>query len=98
MHIESMVRKNKSNIKIISKLLVIIGALNWGLVGILNFDLVAVLFGKNSIISKLVYILVGLSGVYLITIYKEKYSYLKSHWRPGEKKYSGKQYSWSGIP
>ncbi|AKB79573.1 DUF378 domain-containing protein [Methanosarcina horonobensis HB-1 = JCM 15518] len=98
MHAKGLVRKEKSKLKGLSKLLVLIGALNWGLVGLLNFDLVATLFGKKSIISKLVYIFVGLSGVYLITIYKEKYSYLKKHWRPGEKKYSGKQYSWSGIP
>ncbi len=98
MHAGSLVEKKRSELKILSKLLVIIGALNWGLVGILNLDLVAILFGKKSILSKLVYILVGLSGIYLIMIYKEKYSYLKKHWRPGEKKYSGKQYSWSGIP
>jgi len=98
MHAKGLVKKNKSKMGILSKLLVIIGALNWGLVGLLNFDLVAVLFGKKSILSKLVYILVGLSGVYLIMIYKEKYSYLKKHWHTkGEKKYSGKQYSWSGI-
>lgn len=98
MHTESMVHKNKSKVKGISKLLVLIGALNWGLVGILNLDLVALLFGKNSFISKLVYTLVGLSGVYLLMIHKEKVSELKKRWHiKGEKKYSGKQYSWSGI-
>lgn len=99
MHFEGMVKKHKSEVKVLSKILVIIGALNWGLVGILNFDLVATLFGKKSILSKLVYILVGLSGVYLIMVHNEKHSYLKKHWHTkGEKKYSGKQYSWSGIP
>ena len=84
--------------KILPKLLVIVGALNWGLVGILNFDLVAAIFGKKSIISRLVYALVGLSGVYLIMEYKEKHPELKKRWhKKGEKKYSGKQYSWSGI-
>ena len=48
--------------------LVIIGAINWGLVGLFNgFDLVEVLFGELSAISRIVYILVGLSGIYLVT-------------------------------
>lgn len=46
--------------------LVIIGGLNWGLVGFLNFDLVAAIFGDMSFLSKLVYDLVGLSAVYLL--------------------------------
>jgi uncharacterized membrane protein YuzA (DUF378 family) len=57
---------------ILSKLLTIIGALNWGLVGLLDFDLVAAIFGKKSFASRLVYTLVGLAGVYLIVIYKVK--------------------------
>jgi len=46
--------------------LVIIGGLNWGLVGVLNFDLVATLFGDMSALSRIVYSLVGLSALYLI--------------------------------
>ena len=46
--------------------LVIIGGLNWGLVGIFNFNLVGALFGDMSIISSIIYILVGLSALYLI--------------------------------
>ncbi|MCW1949363.1 MAG: DUF378 domain-containing protein [Candidatus Shapirobacteria bacterium] len=46
--------------------LVIVGGLNWGLVGFLNFDLVAAIFGDMSFLSKLVYDLVGLSAVYLL--------------------------------
>jgi len=44
--------------------LVVIGALNWGLVGAANFDLVATLFGPMSAISRVVYLLVGVAGVY----------------------------------
>ncbi|KIG07666.1 DUF378 domain-containing protein [Caballeronia concitans] len=44
--------------------LVIIGALNWGLVGLLNFDLVAAIFGAGSPGARIVYILVGLAGIY----------------------------------
>ena len=53
----------------ISLLLVIIGAINWGLIGIFSFDLVAFLFGDMSWLSRIVYILVGISGLYLITFY-----------------------------
>ena len=44
--------------------LLVVGGLNWGLVGLLNFDLVATLFGGASVISRLVYVLVGVSAVY----------------------------------
>ncbi|MGF9909784.1 DUF378 domain-containing protein [Brevibacillus porteri] len=48
-------------------LFVIIGALNWGLIGLFQFDLVASLFGgAESIVSRIVYTLVGLFGVYAI--------------------------------
>lgn len=53
----------------ISLTLVIIGALNWLLIGIFRFDLVAFLFGNMSLLSRIVYILVGLCGLYLITLY-----------------------------
>jgi len=46
--------------------LVVVGGLNWGLVGFLNFDLVAAIFGDMSFLSRLVYDLVGLSAVYLL--------------------------------
>lgn len=50
----------------IALILVIIGALNWGLIGLFNFDLVSAIFGDMSGISRFIYILVGLSGLYLI--------------------------------
>lgn len=46
-------------------ILIIIGGLNWGLVALGDFDLVAFLFGKLSVLSRLVYALVGLSAVWL---------------------------------
>ena len=48
--------------------LVIIGAVNWGLVGLIQFDLVAALFGPASALSRAVYSLVGLAGVALAAI------------------------------
>ena len=47
----------------------IIGALNWGLIGIFNLDLVAFLFGIMSWLARIVYILVGLAGLYLCTFF-----------------------------
>lgn len=47
----------------------IIGAVNWGLIGFFRFDLVAFLFGNMSWISRIVYALVGLSGLYLLTFF-----------------------------
>lgn len=52
-------------IKTISLILLVVGGLNWGLVGVLNFDLVAFLFGEMTIISRVVYSLVGLSAVFI---------------------------------
>lgn len=48
----------------IALILVIIGGLNWGLVGLFNFDLVATLLGSGSVLSKFVYGLVGLAAIY----------------------------------
>jgi len=50
----------------IALILVIIGAVNWGLVGLANFDLVATLFGEMTLLSKIIYSLVGLAGLYTI--------------------------------
>lgn len=47
----------------------IIGAINWGLIGVLKFDLVAFIFGEMSWLSRIVYMLVGLAGFYLITFF-----------------------------
>ena len=50
-------------INLITLLLLIVGGLNWGLVGLFGFDLVAALFGDMSALSPIVYILVGISAV-----------------------------------
>lgn len=49
--------------------IVIIGAINWGLIGLFRFDLVALIFGEMTLLSRIVYTLVGLCGLYLITFY-----------------------------
>jgi hypothetical protein len=47
-------------------ILSVIGAINWGLVGLFDFNLVSALFGQMSTLSRIVYVLVGLSGIYLL--------------------------------
>ena len=49
--------------------LVIIGALNWLLIGLFSFDLVATLFGNMSVFSRIVYVLVGIAGIISIGLY-----------------------------
>lgn len=50
--------------------LLVIGGLNWGLVGAANFDLVAALFGPMSALSRTVYVVVGLAAVYRLVQWK----------------------------
>lgn len=52
----------------ITFVLVIVGALNWGLVGLFQFDLVAAIFGSMTMLSRLVYDLVGLSAIYMVVM------------------------------
>ena len=49
--------------------LTIIGAINWGLIGIADFNLVTLIFGDGSLLSKIVYTLVGISGLINIGIF-----------------------------
>jgi len=58
----------------IALILSIIGSINWGLVGLFQFDLVAWLFGgQSAVISRIVYALVGLAGLWCITLLFRKY-------------------------
>ena len=47
----------------------IIGAINWGLIGVFKFNLVEFLFGGIGWLARLIYILVGISGLYLVSFY-----------------------------
>lgn len=59
-------------LKIISYLLIIIGALNWGLVGIFNFNLVALLLGDMTLFARIIYIAVGVAAIVSIaTTFRE---------------------------
>ena len=57
-------------LKVIAIVLVIVGGLNWGLVGLFNYDLVATIFGTMSSLSRIVYDLVGLAAIYVAVISK----------------------------
>lgn len=52
----------------VALILLIIGGLNWGLVGLFNFNLVDAIFGAASIITRIIYILVGLAAIYYVVI------------------------------
>lgn len=57
--------------KIIDKIalvLIVIGAINWGLIGFFSFDLVAAIFGNMSAFSRIIYALVGISGLWGIKL------------------------------
>jgi len=56
----------------IAIVLVIIGAINWGLFGLFDFDIIASVLGSVAWLAKTVYILVGLAGLYLIYLFSKK--------------------------
>ena len=61
--------------KIIDKIvliLIVIGAINWGLIGLFNLNLVSTIFGNMSLISRIIYILVGASGLWGIKLLFDK--------------------------
>lgn len=57
-------------VKMLSHLLVLIGGLNWGLVGFFKFDLVSAIFGDMSSVSRIVYSLVGLGALVMVFTFK----------------------------
>jgi len=59
-------------LRTVAYVLVLIGAINWGLIGVMDIDLVAMLFGEMSVLSRIVYSIVGISGIILLlTTYKD---------------------------
>ncbi|HUN64914.1 MAG TPA: DUF378 domain-containing protein [Bacteroidota bacterium] len=58
------------SMNVLIAILLVVGGLNWGLVGFLNFDLVATLFGQMSTLSRIVYALVGISAMYYVIAWK----------------------------
>lgn len=60
--------KNLGGLDLIALILVIVGGINWGLISILDWNLVEKLFGAMSMLSQIVYGIVGLAAVYLLVI------------------------------
>ncbi len=60
--------KNLSAVDMTALILVLVGGVNWGLVGILGFDLVAAIFGEATVLSRVVYSVVGISALYIAMI------------------------------
>jgi uncharacterized membrane protein YuzA (DUF378 family) len=63
---------------VIMALLLVVGGLNWGLVGLLNFDLVATILGNMSILSRIIYAVVGISALYQALQWKA----MQRRWNP----------------
>jgi uncharacterized membrane protein YuzA (DUF378 family) len=57
-------RECMKTIDVVAAILLVVGGLNWGLVGLFNFDVVSWIFGTQSIISRLVFDLVGLAAIF----------------------------------
>ncbi len=60
-------------LKVISFVLLVIGGLNWGLVGLFDFDLVAAVFGPMSLLSRVVYIAVGVSALIQLIFIEQQF-------------------------
>jgi len=64
--------KNLNAFDWVALVLVVIGGVNWGLIGVLNLDLVSTLFGAMTMLSRVIYILVGISALYTLFILSTK--------------------------
>lgn len=58
-------------LNIIALILVIIGAINWGLMGFFEFDLVSTLFGNMSMLTHIIFGVVGIAGLYSLTLFSK---------------------------
>lgn len=54
---------------ILALILIIIGGINWGLIGFFNFNLITFIFGTASMIARIIFALVGLAGVYSLVLF-----------------------------
>lgn len=53
----------------IALLLVVVGAVNWGLIGFFQYDLVSAVFGPTSAMTRIIFALVGIAGIYALTFF-----------------------------
>ncbi|HAB99256.1 MAG TPA: DUF378 domain-containing protein [Parachlamydiales bacterium] len=61
--------KNHHIVHTIAKILLIIGGLNWGLIGLFQFNLVNVIFGNMEAVARIIYVLVGLEALYRLVFW-----------------------------
>lgn len=54
---------------VVSLILIIIGAINWGLIGFFRFDLISYFFGDLSAISRIIFAIVGIAGIYSLVLF-----------------------------
>jgi hypothetical protein len=66
------------SLDVVAAALLVIGGLNWGLVGFFNFDLVATIFGPMSFLSRAVYVIVGICALYQAAQWKA----IQRRWQP----------------
>ena len=59
----------KNWLDVLALILVIIGAINWGLIGFFNLDVVSLLFGSFSMITRIIFAIVGIAGIYSIVLF-----------------------------
>jgi uncharacterized membrane protein YuzA (DUF378 family) len=64
--------KEVSVLDILALILSIVGCANWGLVGIFQFDLVAWLFGAGAVLSRIIYTVIGLAGLWCISFFMRR--------------------------
>ena len=58
--------KHSHNLELIAMVLLVIGGLNWGLFGLFRFDVISSIFGEMTALTRIIYVLIGLSAVYRI--------------------------------
>lgn len=64
----------------IALLLTIIGGINWGLIGIFQFDLVAFIFGgQAAVVSRIIYVLVGISAIWCISLFFREQEFIETN-------------------
>jgi hypothetical protein len=61
--------KNQHLVDLIAVILLVIGGLNWGLVGLFSWDVISSIFGEMSALTRVIYVLIGLSAVYRIAMW-----------------------------
>ena len=70
------------SIDVVTLFLVVFGALNWGFMGIFSFDLFATIFGSMTVLTRIVYTLIGFAGLYQLTQFKilhGRWKHLEAH-------------------